>query len=73
MYIAFEYLTLLAVISIVGFILFSLSVAVLVAQEGAAWVRQALPQKFRQLALRAFFKNLAELKGPIRNRPAHSH
>ncbi len=52
MYVAFEYLTLLALISIVGFILFSLSVAVLAAQEGAAWVRQSLPQKLRQLAPR---------------------
>ena len=72
MYVAFEYLTLLAAVSIVGFILFSLTVAVLAAQEGATRVRQAIPIKLRQWAPRMPFKHFAELEDPISNRPVHS-
>lgn len=71
MYVLFEYLTYMVVVSVLGLVLFGATALGLAAKEGATKLREEVAEKLPQLAARLSPGHLADFKNFCRAHHAH--
>lgn len=73
MFVFLEYLTYLAIASVLGVLLFTIAVLALVTWRGAQKLWEQASVKVPELAARVPLRRWAELRYRRPHRPAHSH